>query len=101
MKTIAIANHKGGVGKTATAVNISAIIKAKHDKAVLLVDADAQANSTEWLTGKYGADGHTTYEILLELVKAGDCILSTDSGVDVLPANLRLASIDLDMTRLK
>jgi chromosome partitioning protein len=97
MKIIAIANHKGGVGKTTTAVNMAAILAAKYHKTVLVVDADAQANASEWLSGAYGPDGQTTYEVLMEQAKAVNCIMETASGVDLLPANLRLASIDLDM----
>lgn len=97
MKVIAIANHKGGVGKTATTVNIAAAMVAKYSKSVLVIDLDAQANSSEWLSGAYGPDGHTTYEILLEKVKINDCIINTPCGVSLIPSNLRLASIDLDM----
>lgn len=99
MKIISIANHKGGVGKTTTAVNLAAIFVSKHKKRVLVIDLDGQANATEWLSGKFGTDGKTSYEVLMEQAKIDDCIISTDFGVDLLPSNLRLASIDLDMAQ--
>ena len=51
MKTIAIINNKGGVGKTTTTVNLAAILARDHGKRVLIVDADSQANTTEFLGG--------------------------------------------------
>lgn len=56
MRTTAILNLKGGVGKTATTVNMAAILAADYDKRVLVVDADSQANTTEFFGGlKTGA----------------------------------------------
>ena len=58
MKTIAILNLKGGVGKTVTAVNMAAILAVDHKKRVLIVDADSQCNTTEFFGGEAaGPDG--------------------------------------------
>lgn len=57
MRTTAILNLKGGVGKTATTVNMAAILAADYHKRVLVVDADSQANTTEFFGGDPSAAG--------------------------------------------
>lgn len=94
--TITIANQKGGVGKTTTAVNLAAcLVKSGHR--TLLVDLDAQANATKWLLGAYGQDGKVIYDLLLRRAPARQCIVASDSGIDVLPSNLSLATLDVDL----
>lgn len=95
MKTIVIANFKGGVAKTTTAVNLSAILATDFRRRVLLVDADAQGNATQSLLppGEYNT---------LALVLEGGgpfypdlCYPSSVRGVDVLPADDGLRNLEL------
>jgi len=97
MRTIAVAIHKGGTGKTTTTVNMAVLFARKHNKRVLVIDLDAQSNASEWLTGRQGQEGKTTYEILQEQSSIENSVLRDCFGVDIVPANLRLASIDIDM----
>lgn len=97
MITIAIANQKGGVGKTATAVNLGAALSASQRKRVLLIDMDAQANASQWLTGGYGEQGRSIYDVLIRQAKLADCIVKTESGLDLLPSNLRTANLDVEL----
>ena len=97
MKTIAIVNLKGGVGKTVTAVNVAAILATEYDRRVLLIDADPQANATQSLLppGEYntlagllmGAELH--YELLT--------YPSSIRDLDVLPADDELRNLDVDV----
>jgi chromosome partitioning protein len=93
---MAIANHKGGVGKTTTAVNLAASIVEKG-KRTLLIDLDSQSNATQWLIGKSPDPGNTIYEVLLETQKLNECIIRTDSNIDLAPSNLMLASIEIQL----
>jgi len=97
MRTVAILNLKGGVGKTVTAVNMAHILTAEHHQRVLLIDCDSQCNATEFFCGAPAAT--TLDDILL-----GDAepyyhenILQTPSGVDVIPASEALMDLDLRM----
>ena len=98
-KIIAIANQKGGVGKTTTAVNLSSSVAALG-KRVLIVDLDPQGNTT---TG-YGIPKRSvekgTYEILIGRAKASEAIRKTEYRTDVIGSNTRLAGASLEMIDL-
>ncbi len=97
MKVVAVANQKGGVGKTATAVNMAAAVRAHFKKRVLLIDMDAQANATTWLTGEFGVTGRSTYDVIMQTVSLSDCIVKTKSKIDLLPSNLKTANLDVEL----
>lgn len=107
---IALANQKGGVGKTTTTVNLGAAL-ASHDKRVLIIDADPQGNATSGLGIKKSAieDEHEIYDVLVRGVKPVDVILKTShDNLEIIPATIRLAGAELELapvmareTRLK
>ena len=94
-KIIAIANQKGGVGKTTTAVNLSASLGAAECR-VLLVDIDPQANASSGL-GIVREEGEgTIYEVLLGETSAEKVIESTDL-IDVIPSSPRLIGAEIEL----
>jgi chromosome partitioning protein len=99
MKIVALCNQKGGVGKTTSAVNLSAALKLLGKK-VLLLDLDPQANSSVSFLGFEVFNSPVSiYNVLVdEKVNVHDAIRHTDEGVDVLPSNLNLAGAELELT---
>ena len=99
MKTIAIANQKGGVGKTTTAMNLAACT-AFADGPTLLIDIDPQGNATSGLGQPRPRSGGTR-EVLFTPDHAANAIQQTDvPGLDILPASRQLASLERDIAHL-
>ena len=100
MKTIAIANQKGGVGKTTTAVSLSACLAALGWR-VLLIDLDPQANATSAL-GLEGVEGMSLYRALVGEIEMADLILPTRlDNLFIIPADLDLAGAEIEVARLE
>lgn len=93
-KIIAVANQKGGVGKTSTCVNLTFALK-KRGRKVLLVDCDAQGNATSGMGVDKGKVPNM-YSILTQEVPAADCIVKTPYG-DVIPTNKDLSGATVEL----
>jgi chromosome partitioning protein len=99
MYTIALVNQKGGVGKSTTAVNLSAGL-AKLGKKVLLIDLDPQAHATVALGLEPRKLDRTIYSVLAGQVEAQDAIHRISTGLDMIPANINLAGGEAELAAL-
>lgn len=96
MRIIAIANQKGGVGKTTTTVNLAAAL-ANKGRRVLVIDLDSQACASVWLTGNRAATNHGIYQVLVHKGDPHKEIIKTDFNVDVILASHMIAGLEIDL----
>ena len=96
-KVIAVANQKGGVGKTTTSINLSACL-AEKGKKVLIIEAERQGNATSGFGIDKNNVENTIYELILGECSIRDCIIQGAAGnVSVIPTNVNLAAAEIEL----
>ena len=100
-KVIAIANQKGGVGKTTTAINLAASL-AVLERKVLIIDADPQANATSCLNFSPDNDEQRTlYEVMIGKIDVEDALIQTElAGLHMIPSHINLVGAEIEMLEM-
>ena len=100
-KVIAIANQKGGVGKTTTAINLAASL-AVLERKVLIIDADPQANTTSGLNFSPDNDEQRTlYEVMIGKIDVEDALIQTElAGLHMIPSHINLVGAEIEMLEM-
>lgn len=96
-RVIALANQKGGVGKSTTAINLSAAL-AEMRKKVLTIDIDPQGNTTSGLGIGKDSQEFTVYELISGNCEVKDCLIELKKNLDLIPSNVNLAGAEIELS---